>query len=43
MARDGGGDDDGRGLVLVAALAKEWGVTSRVGAPGKTVWALVGQ
>ncbi|MGV9989739.1 ATP-binding protein [Streptomyces sp. NPDC003374] len=37
-AADGNG---GRGLVLVAALAKEWGVTSRAGAPGKTVWAVV--
>ncbi len=42
VARDAGGEEDGgRGLVLVAALAKEWGVTSRAGAPGKTVWAVV--
>ncbi|MFJ3665549.1 ATP-binding protein [Streptomyces sp. NPDC090106] len=31
----------GRGLALVAALAEQWGVASRPGAPGKTVWALV--
>ncbi|WP_145764008.1 ATP-binding protein [Streptomyces brevispora] len=31
----------GRGLVLVAALCQEWGVTDREGAPGKTVWAVV--
>ncbi|MFD0418927.1 ATP-binding protein [Streptomyces sp. NPDC127108] len=29
--------ESGRGLVLVAALAAEWGVVER--APGKTVWA----
>ncbi|GAB1337305.1 hypothetical protein ACE1SV_38950 [Streptomyces sp. E-15] len=33
--------EGGRGLVLVAALAKEWGTASRAGAPGKTVWAVV--
>jgi anti-sigma regulatory factor (Ser/Thr protein kinase) len=33
--------DGGRGLTLVAALAKEWGVRERPGAPGKTVWAVV--
>ncbi|MET9142619.1 ATP-binding protein [Streptomyces sp. NPDC004042] len=33
--------DGGRGLVLVAALAKEWGVAPRPGAPGKSVWAVV--
>ncbi|MFE9781833.1 ATP-binding protein [Streptomyces sp. NPDC005775] len=31
----------GRGLVLVAALCQEWGVSDRKGAPGKTVWAVV--
>ncbi|MEU9360039.1 ATP-binding protein [Streptomyces sp. NPDC048301] len=31
-------DDQGRGLVLVEALAARWGVRDRVG-PGKTVWA----
>ncbi|MFF4401169.1 ATP-binding protein [Streptomyces sp. NPDC001480] len=42
--QDAGGEEDGgRGLVLVAALAKEWGVTSRAHAPGKTVWAVVRQ
>lgn len=31
---------DGRGLILVAALADEWGVTERDdGAAGKVVWA----
>ncbi|WP_443065968.1 ATP-binding protein [Streptomyces sp. NBC_00503] len=30
----------GRGLVLVEAVAREWGVRPRgVGGPGKTVWA----
>ncbi|MFJ5515642.1 ATP-binding protein [Streptomyces griseoluteus] len=38
----GSGEDGGRGLVLVTALAKEWGVMARPGAPGKTVWAVVG-
>lgn len=33
--------DSGRGLALVAALAEDWGVTERRGAPGKTVWAVV--
>ncbi|MEV7460149.1 hypothetical protein [Streptomyces rubiginosohelvolus] len=31
----------GRGLVLVAALCQEWGVSDRKGAQGKTVWAVV--
>ncbi|OSP41017.1 ATP-binding protein [Streptomyces sp. 13-12-16] len=30
----------GRGLLLVAALADDWGVTDRRGGPGKTVWAV---
>ncbi|MEU7383918.1 ATP-binding protein [Streptomyces sp. NPDC042207] len=30
--------DGGRGLVLVDALAADWGVRDRLG-PGKTVWA----
>lgn len=34
-------DEGGRGLVLVATLAEEWGVAPRPGAPGKTVWAVV--
>ncbi|WP_326594234.1 ATP-binding protein [Streptomyces brevispora] len=34
-------EEAGRGLVLVAALCQEWGVTDRTGAPGKTVWAVV--
>jgi anti-sigma regulatory factor (Ser/Thr protein kinase) len=33
----------GRGLMLVAALAEEWGVSPRKGAPGKTVWAVLGE
>ncbi|MFF3845192.1 ATP-binding protein [Streptomyces sp. NPDC002328] len=40
--RDGRPDaDGGRGLALVAALAEDWGVAPRAGAPGKTVWAVV--
>ncbi|MER6956399.1 MULTISPECIES: ATP-binding protein [unclassified Streptomyces] len=31
--------ESGRGLLLVAALADDWGVTPRPIAPGKTVWA----
>ncbi|WP_308121990.1 ATP-binding protein [Streptomyces sp. TRM70350] len=31
--------ESGRGLLLVAALADDWGVTPRATAPGKTVWA----
>ncbi|MGW3823121.1 ATP-binding protein [Streptomyces sp. NPDC005071] len=31
--------ETGRGLLLVEYLATRWGVTPRVGAPGKTVWA----
>lgn len=31
--------ESGRGLLLVAALADDWGVTPRPTAPGKTVWA----
>lgn len=31
--------DCGRGLLIVEALADEWGVTPRACAPGKTVWA----
>ncbi|WP_279616888.1 ATP-binding protein [Streptomyces caeruleatus] len=31
--------ESGRGLLLVATLADEWGVTPRPAAPGKTVWA----
>ncbi len=31
-------DDRGRGLLLVAALADDWGTADRTG-PGKSVWA----
>ncbi|MEU1459839.1 ATP-binding protein [Streptomyces sp. NPDC005727] len=31
--------ESGRGLLLVTALADEWGVTDRRHGPGKTVWA----
>jgi anti-sigma regulatory factor (Ser/Thr protein kinase) len=31
--------ESGRGLLLVAALADNWGVSLRKAAPGKTVWA----
>jgi anti-sigma regulatory factor (Ser/Thr protein kinase) len=34
--------ESGRGLLLVTALADDWGVTDRRGAPGKTVWATLG-
>ncbi|MET8663338.1 ATP-binding protein [Streptomyces tendae] len=33
------GTENGRGLLIVEALARTWGVTPRTGAPGKTVWA----
>ncbi|MFD5235102.1 ATP-binding protein [Streptomyces tendae] len=33
--------ESGRGLLLVTALADDWGVTDRRGGPGKTVWALL--
>ncbi|WP_374935978.1 hypothetical protein [Streptomyces sp. SM10] len=32
-------EEAGRGLLLVGALAEEWGVLPRDGAPDKTVWA----
>lgn len=31
--------EPGRGLLLVASLADDWGVTPRPATPGKTVWA----
>ncbi|MDT0608659.1 ATP-binding protein [Streptomyces lancefieldiae] len=34
--------ESGRGLLLVSALADDWGVTDRRCGPGKTVWATVG-
>lgn len=34
-----GDAESGRGLLIVAGLATRWAVASRVGAPGKTVWA----
>ncbi|MBM9618380.1 ATP-binding protein [Streptomyces zhihengii] len=33
--------ESGRGLLLVEALACDWGVTPRATAPGKAVWAVV--
>ncbi|MGV9563546.1 ATP-binding protein [Streptomyces sp. NPDC003480] len=33
--------ESGRGLLLVTALADDWGVTDRRHGPGKTVWAMV--
>ncbi|MFD8805077.1 ATP-binding protein [Streptomyces sp. NPDC059597] len=33
--------ESGRGLLLVTALAHDWGVTDRRAGPGKTVWASV--
>ncbi|MFE9849076.1 hypothetical protein ACFYPN_09710 [Streptomyces sp. NPDC005576] len=36
-----GDEVSGRGLVLVAALCQEWGLSDRKGAQGKTVWAVV--
>lgn len=33
--------ESGRGLLLVEALAADWGVTPRTTAPGKTVWAVL--
>ncbi|MGW5973610.1 ATP-binding protein [Streptomyces sp. NPDC055186] len=35
----GAESESGRGLLLVAALADDWGVTDRRSGPGKTVWA----
>ncbi|MEV8087230.1 ATP-binding protein [Streptomyces nigra] len=35
------GSESGRGLLLVASLADQWGVTDRLGGPGKTVWAFL--
>jgi hypothetical protein len=34
-------EESGRGLLLVDALAADWGVTPRTTAPGKTVWAVL--
>ncbi|MFD5836559.1 ATP-binding protein [Streptomyces collinus] len=34
--------ESGRGLLLVTALADDWGVAERRSGPGKTVWAVVG-
>ncbi|WP_319237642.1 ATP-binding protein [Streptomyces sp. MB09-02B] len=33
--------ESGRGLLLVAALADDWGVSPRRAAPGKTVWGVL--
>ncbi|MEU9325631.1 ATP-binding protein [Streptomyces canus] len=32
--------ESGRGLLLIDALADDWGVTPRPNGPGKTVWAV---
>ncbi|MFF3686205.1 ATP-binding protein [Streptomyces sp. NPDC002187] len=34
-------EESGRGLLLVSALATDWGITPRTASPGKTVWAVV--
>ncbi|MFE1550712.1 ATP-binding protein [Streptomyces sp. NPDC058718] len=34
-----GDAESGRGLLVVARLARRWAVAPRIGAPGKTVWA----
>ncbi|MBA2809403.1 ATP-binding protein [Streptomyces sp. KM273126] len=39
MQSPGEDETDGRGLLLVEALAHRWGVQERVGGIGKTVWA----
>ncbi|MGW0366325.1 ATP-binding protein [Streptomyces sp. NPDC002990] len=36
LSRPSGGENGGRGLLLVAALADQWGVLPR--SPGKVVW-----
>ncbi|MFB8772353.1 ATP-binding protein [Streptomyces broussonetiae] len=42
VVREAGDDEEaGRGLLIVGALAESWGVAARVGAPGKTVWAVL--
>ncbi|MFF3891127.1 ATP-binding protein [Streptomyces sp. NPDC001914] len=38
-AKSGSESESGYGLLLVAALADDWGVTDRRSGPGKTVWA----
>ncbi|MFF3722029.1 ATP-binding protein [Streptomyces erythrochromogenes] len=37
----GDGEEAGRGLVIVCALAEMWGMAARPGASGKTVWAVL--
>ncbi|MFD8736109.1 ATP-binding protein [Streptomyces sp. NPDC059618] len=37
----GAESESGYGLLLVAALADDWGVTDRRSGPGKTVWAVL--
>ncbi|MBT2364262.1 ATP-binding protein [Streptomyces sp. ISL-10] len=41
MRPGSGCEESGRGLLLVEALAADWGVSPRSAAPGKTVWAVV--
>lgn len=31
-------EESGRGLILIDALATNWGMSPRTAAPGKTVW-----
>jgi len=39
VMRDAEDDESGRGLVLVGAIADDWGWTPAPGSPGKVVWA----
>lgn len=41
MRSPGPSDTSGRGLLITGALADTWGVRSKPGSTGKTVWAIV--